>query len=296
MLRLGACLLCLAACKERAGSQGAQSAEAGVWRFGPPAPAAPARIVSIAPSMTEVLFAVGAGPRVVGVTRFCDYPPEVQSLPRVGGFLDISLEAVVRLRPDLVVGVPNSSNRSVVERLGDLGIPVLLAEAHNLEDVYRLVREVGRAVGRRERAEEIVSSMRERVAAVERAVSGKPRPRVLFAYGRDPLIVAGPGSFADELLRLAGAVNLAAEARIRYPTYTIERVVKLAPEVIVDSFMAEGRPTPEALLGRWGRFASLPAVQSGRIHWVDPQLFARPGPRLVLALEEIARLLHATRR
>jgi iron complex transport system substrate-binding protein len=288
-----AAALSLLACKER---PDLRSAEAGVYRFGPPAPAAPVRIVSLAPSMTEVLFALGAGPRVAGVTRFCDYPPEAARLPKVGGFLDVSLEAVAALRPDLIVGVPNASNRNVIERLGELGFPVLLLEAHGLEDTYRLVREVGRSVGAEPAAQRLAASMRARVAAVEARVRGAARTQVLFAYGRDPLVVAGPGSFADELLRKAGADNVAREGTARYPTWSLEAVLVAAPDVIVDSFMGGSAPPDAARLrARWGRFASLPAVRSGRLHWLDPQLFARPGPRLVDALEALARLLHPER-
>jgi iron complex transport system substrate-binding protein len=290
---IGGILLALVACSER----GVVPSTTGVHRFGPALRAAPARIVSLAPNMTEILFALGAGPRVVGVTRFCDYPAEAKALPKIGGFLDPSLEAVAALRPDLVVGVPNSNNRTVVERLGEIGIPVLLVEANRLEDVYGLIREVGRAVGLPAPAEGVVASMQAEIAATTRAVRGAPRTRVLFAYGRDPLIVAGPGSFADELLRLAGAQNIVREGRARYPTYSIERVLKLAPDVLIDSSMSRGGAAPslQSLREKWDRFTSLPAVKSGRLYWLDPQLFARPGPRLAEALSALARLLHPTR-
>jgi iron complex transport system substrate-binding protein len=293
---LALAVLCVAACRER---RPLENAAAGVYRYGPPPTPVPRRIVSLAPNMTEVLFALGAGPRTVGVTRFCDHPPEARALPRVGGFLDPSLEAVVALRPDLVLGVPNASNRTVLERLGELRIPVLLVEAHRLEDVYSLLLEVGRAVGALPAAKEVVARMRARVERVAKAVQGAPRTRVLCAYGRDPLIVAGPRSYTDELLALAGAENIAREGLTRYPTYSMERVLVLAPEVLIDASMegapSAGRPSAQALRERWGRFASLPAVKKGRLHWIDPQLVARPGPRLVDALEEIARILHPAR-
>jgi iron complex transport system substrate-binding protein len=273
------------------------SAQAGVYRFGPAAPASPARIVSLAPNMTEILFAVGAGDRVVGVTRFCDHPEGVRALPKVGGFLDVSVEAVAAQRPSLVVGVPNASNRAAVSRLGELGFSVLLAEAHTLADVVRLIEVVGGAVGRSNEARSLVASMRARVSRVTAAVQGARRPRVLFTYGRDPLVVAGPSTFAGELIALAGGENIVAEPEVRYRPYNIERVLRLAPEVLIDSSMgtAGAAANRTQLHGRWARFPSLPAVVTGRLHWVDPQIFARPGPRLAGALESLARLLHPDR-
>jgi iron complex transport system substrate-binding protein len=161
----------------------------------------------------------------------------------------------------------------------------------------RLIDELGRATGQTLAASRLVLKMRERAAEVLRRVRGVRRPRALLAYGRDPLVVAGPGSFGDELLTLAGALNLAAEARSRYPTYSLERVLSLEPEVIVESSeMARSRsPSTEELRARWERFQSLPAVRARRIYWIDPHLLARPGPRLVQALEELARLLHPAR-
>lgn len=283
----------LLACKERPAPPSAQS---GKYRFGPAPPPAPKRIVSLAPNLTEILYAVGAGPRVVGVTRFCDYPAEVKALPRVGGFLDVNVESVAALRPELVVGVPNASNRQAIERLGELGLPVALWEAHTLADVYSVIQEVGAIVGAGPKGRAVVDAMRERIAAVQRRVAGRPKAKVLFTYGRDPLIVAGPGTFAGELLALAGGVNVVREAHARYASYSIERVLTEGPEVIVDSsVMSETDPAAgvAGLRARWSRFPSLPAVRSGRMYWADPQLFARPGPRLADALEQLATLLHA---
>ena len=287
-----ACGALLGACKDHPAPPA--SVEAGVFRFGPAAPKSPQRIVSLAPNMTEILFALGVGDRVVGVTRFCDYPAAAKALPKIGGFLDVSVEAVAAQRPDLVIGVPNATIKGAVESLGKLGIPVFLAEAHRLGEVYTLINEVGAVVDRVAAARLLTMSMRMRATELRGSVSGyKPVP-TLFAYGRDPLIVAGPGSFAGELLDLAGGINVVKEDGPRYRSYSMERVLVLAPEVIIDSAMgAEDRASnEEALRARWGRFASLPAVKNGRLHWVDPQIFARPGPRLVDALAALAKLLH----
>ena len=282
----------LAACRD---GDKAATAQSGRYRFGPAPGPVPQRIVSLAPNMTEILFALGVGARVVGVTRFCDYPASAKTLPKVGGFLDVNVEVVASLRPALVVGVPNATNRQALERLGELDMPVALWEAHTLKDVYRVIRELGVIVGEAAKGARLVASMRARVAAVQQRVAGLPRPKVLFTYGRDPLIVAGPATFAGELIALAGGVNVVREPELRYRAYSIERVLREGPQVIVDSSVmnaAEPAAGQADLNARWSRFASLPAVRTSRLHWADPQLFARPGPRLVEALEALAALLH----
>jgi len=250
----------------------------------------PARVISLAPNLTEVLFALGAGGRVVGVTRYDDHPPEVLSLPRVGGFTDPSLEAILALRPDLVLCVPNAGNRQTMETVGRLGVPVLVLPAETLEDVFLAISTLGNALDRRPAAAALAADMRRRVAAVQARVRGRTRPAVLLVYGHRPLIGAGAQTFADALIELAGGRNVLAGSAIRYPSLPMEEVLRLAPEVILDASMSA--PASDAALAGWARFSVLPAVRDRRIHVVDSALWFRPGPRIVLGLEEMARLLH----
>lgn len=255
---------------------------------------APRRVVSLAPSVTETLFALGLGPRVVGVTRFCDRPPGVQNLPRVGGFSDPSLEAILALRPDAVVAVPSEGNRRVVERLVDLRVPVLVVPDTTVEDVRVAITLMGAELGAAPAAQTLWNTMEARMAAVGAGVKGRPPPRVLILYDTRPAIAAGPGSFADAMLTRAGAINVVKDATVPYPTLSLETVVALRPDVVLDASMGArteggGSAALEALLGP---FSDVPAVRTKRLLSVPPGVLARPGPSMAEDLEVLADLCH----
>jgi len=247
---------------------------------------APQRIVSLAPSTTEALFAIGAGSLVVGVSRYCDYPPEARRLPKVGGFVDPSLEAILGLDPDLVVGARAPSNRGVVERLVASGIDVYFPPSESLRDVRAMLVGLGRRAHRTEQAARVLARIDRDLAEIARAVRGRPRPRVLFVIGRHPLAVAGPSSFAGELVELAGGVNVVRRGGA-YPTLGLERVLELAPDVVIESGHGETGPAID-----WTRLATVPAVRDHRIERVDDVRIIRPGPRIAGGVAALARVLH----
>ena len=251
----------------------------------------PKRIVSLAPSVTEVLFALGAGEHVVGVTRFCDYPPETARLPKIGGYVDPSVEAVSALRPDLVVTVQAPANRRPVEALRGLGRRVELVSDRTLADVRSALRAVGGWVGALEAARREVARLDAGLEAVQAAVAGRPRPRTLLVYGHRPLVVAAPGSYAGELLALAGGDNVVPDGD-GYPLFSMERALTLAPEVVIDVAMAPAGASESDVRELWGRWPSLPAVAAGRIHALDQGPLMRPGPRAPAAARALANALH----
>jgi len=240
------------------------------------------RVVTLAPSLTETVLELGAGDRLVGVSRFDEFPA-VATLPRVGGFNDVSVEAVVALKPDLVVAQMAPGNRRPIEALARLGVPILAVPLTTVADVARAITELGQALGRQARAQALVDALEAtraqmRAQAKTRATS----PRVLFAYGFSPLIVAGPGSFADELLTDCGGTNVAEKSSTGYPSYSLERAVALAPDVIIDAAdTATGR---EALRG---------LVPLSRVRWVTlpSRDLLHPGPSLTYGLKELCGLL-----
>jgi iron complex transport system substrate-binding protein len=240
------------------------------------------RVVTIAPSLTEMVLAMGAGDTLVGVSRF-DEDKAVAALPRVGGFVDPSVESVIALKPDVVLVQPGPGNQRPVERMAELGVPVLTLPLHSVADTLAALRAVGQALGREKEAEALISRIEATRARVREAARKLPAPRVLFAYGFEPLVVAGPGSFADELLRDAGAVNVAADGGSAYTVYSVERAVRAKADIVVDA--ADVDVGKEKIRG-------LSGLSSAR--WVEVPSLAllQPGPSLGKGLEELFGLLH----
>jgi iron complex transport system substrate-binding protein len=244
--------------------------------LGPEPPSAIRRVVTLAPSLTETVLALGAAQLLVGVTRF-DEAAEVAALPRVGGFTEFSLEAVLALKPDLVLVQMAPGNRRPVEALGGLGVPVAAMPLTSSQDALDAIETVGRLLGRQARALQLRGAFQTARArwrhAAERRTSQR---RVLLVYGFSPLIVAGPGSFAHELLQDCGALNIAQDAATAYPAYSLERAVTLAPEVVIDAADTEqGRMQVRAL------------PQLARARWMamPTKDLLHPGPALARALD-----------
>jgi iron complex transport system substrate-binding protein len=248
----------------------------------------PARVVSLAPSLTEILWALGAGERVVGVCAQCDYPPAVAALPRVGGYLAPSVEAVIAARPDLVVVVPSPGNREAVRALERVGVRVLVVHDRTLADLRAAVRTIAGALGLGTAGERLVTEIDRGLAAVHARVAGLPPRRVLLVVGHSPLVVAGAGTLQDELVTIAGGTNVAADVGQAWPQISPEVVVARAPEVIVDAAMgteAGGRELFAAL-------TTVPAVRDHRVVRIAGDALFRAGPRVVEAARALARAIH----
>jgi iron complex transport system substrate-binding protein len=247
-----------------------------------PAPKRPAsRVVTLAPSLTETVVALGARDSLVGVSRYDDLP-EVKAVPRVGGFVDPSVEAVLAAHPDLLLVQPSPGNRAPIERLAQLGVPVLLLPLTTVEDTLAAVRAVGHALGKDTQGDALAGEIERTRADVRAKAAARPHPRVLFVFGYQPLVVAGPGSFAAELIADAGGQNVVAAAASPYPVYSVEQAMKDAPDIVVDASDTGGGE----------RLMSLPGLASAR--WVKPPNLAllHPGPRLSEGLRQLFLLLH----
>lgn len=251
--------------------------------LGPKPAAEVRRIVTLAPSLTETVLALGAGNRLVGVSRF-DELEEVKGLPRVGGFVDPSVEAVVALAPDLVVVQPAPGNKVPVEKIAALKIPVLVLPLTTISDTLRAIAELGRALGKSELA---AAKIRE-IQAAREEVRGRAKgrkPRVLFAYSFEPLVVAGPGSFAHELLEDAGAVNAASRAKTAYPVYSVEAALRSRPDVVIDA-------TAGMESGGAEKLKRLAGLESARWVKLPSQDLMHPGPSLARGLFALYDLIH----
>ncbi|HSE02590.1 MAG TPA: cobalamin-binding protein [Methylomirabilota bacterium] len=253
-------------------------------------PAPPDRIVSLVPSVTETVFAIGAQDRLVGVTDFCDYPAAARRKPSVGGMIAPSLEGIVGLRPDLVVATTAGNRHETFDQLGRLKIPVYLVNPTTVDDVLDLVSRLGRLTDRAEQAGRVEARLRERIQAISGRVLGRTRPRVLYVLWPDPLIVPARGALVSELIALAGGDSVTADGGHGYPRYSMEAALARSPEVIL---IASHDATRSPLVrSKWVRFAHVPAVSAGRLHTVDGNLMHRYGPRMVDGLETLARLIH----
>ena len=253
-------------------------------------PAPPARIISLVPSVTEILFTIGAQGRLVGRTDFCDYPAEARGKPSVGGMLAPSLEEIVALKPDLVVATPAGNRHETFDQLGRLKIPVFLVNPVTVSDVLDVIARLGRLTERSEAADRTVSTMRDRIEAVTTRVSGRGRPRVLYVLWPDPLIVPGRRALVSELIAIAGGESVTADGGQGYPRYSMEAALARNPEVIV--LASHGSERSPLVRAKWERFVQVPAIAAGRLYSMDGNLTHRYGPRMVDGLEELARLIH----
>ena len=258
------------------------------------------RIVSTAPSITEILYALGLGDRVVGVTRFCRYPPEAQQKPKIGDYINPNLEAIAALRPDLVVIQTNPVR--LAERLAILRLRSLEVNQENVAAIYNSIHIIGKATGAEARGEQQISALKEGLAAIRSRASILKPTRVMFVVGRAPsrldgLIVVGKASYLNELITMAGGQNVFADAVAAYPQISLEEVLARNPEVIIDfGDMGDATAVKEAhkreVVSVWQRATTLQAVKNHRIHPVAADIFVVPGPRAVLATQAIFDLLH----
>jgi len=257
----------------------------------------PKRVVSLAPNLTEILFSIGAGERVVGVTTYDDYPEEVKKLPRVGGFIDPSVEAILALEPDLVICTPNPGGRNRMDALSRMGVVILVLPSYGMKDIFTVIETLGELFERQESARELAGSMKKRIVRVAELVQKVNRPRVLLVYGHRPIMAAGPGSFGDSMLKLAGGENVLKDSKMRYPNVPMEEIIRRMPEVIIDaSSSGTGAEMTRAEVEKvWGRWKVLPAVKNRRIHIFDSALWFRPGPRVAQGLEKLFSILHPDR-
>lgn len=259
----------------------------------------PSRIVSLAPSLTEILFALGVGDRVVGVTSYCDYPPAAEALPKVGGLLDPNIEAIVALRPDLVVLL--NTHQNVEEQLRSMGIRSLLVGGATVDQVLASMVEIGEACGCGERARKLEGRLRRRMRRIEQAVAGRPRPKVLLSIGRTmgegmikDIYVAGEDGYFSELIRLAGGRNACDEKTIAFPLVTQEGILQMGPDIIIElaADLEKTTLSVEDIQREWRTLEHVPAVEHGHVAVCTEDYVTVPGPRFIELLEHMARVIH----
>ncbi|MBU1208990.1 MAG: cobalamin-binding protein [Proteobacteria bacterium] len=253
--------------------------------------APPRRIISVAPSVTEMLFAVGLEDKIVGVSTHCNYPPGAMKKEQIGGYITPSLEKIISLKPDLVIGTADGELKPFVNKMAGLGIPVYIINPRNVSGVMASIQNIGEITFSQAAAKRLVASMQEKTQTIQDKIKGRPLLRVLHVMAFDPLISSGKGTFVDNLIRMAGGVNIAEAAQGSYPRLSMEEVILQDPEVIILSSMKSRDPLTEQKQW-WARWKEISAVRTRRIHVIDADLIHRPSPRIVEGLEETAKAIH----
>ena len=251
---------------------------------------APRRVLSLAPSLTEMLFAIGLDEQIVGVTNFCNYPPAAAGKPKVG-YTQPNLESLLALSPDMVAAPGELLRADVLAKLEALKVPTFIFEAKSLEHVLAHIHTLGRIFERSSAADALTRHMRERIAEVSRRVQTVERKRVLYVLSSHPLITVGPNSYIHQMIELAGGINVAAGTSGAYPRLSMETVLEKDPEILVFP-VGSTESVPEHEQQTWKRWTGLSAVQRHRLHVVSSDALNRPGPRVVEGLEQLAQVIH----
>jgi len=249
----------------------------------------PQRIISLAPSVTETVFALGFGNRLVGVTTYCDFPAEAQKLPKIGGFMNASLEVIVAKRPDLVIGVSSATDPVKAREMERLGLKVILISLASVSDILSSIKSIARLLGNPAAGENLVRNITRQFEKVKKRVAPAPRRSTLLAVGLRPLVAVGGKNFVDELITLAGGENIAGNAAQPWLNLPDEYVVARAPQVIIQAGLGSDRGESAK---HWADLKSIPAVKEQRVSIYPSDKILRPGPRIGEGLEEIARLVH----
>lgn len=251
----------------------------------------PLRVVSLAPSVTETIFALGSEQQLVGVCSFCDFPDGARRIAHVGSYSIPNVEEIIAKAPDVVIGVPPNSPHAIAT-LKRAGLKVVMVEVDTLAQIEAAILTVAREIGKEVAGKQLLDEIRERMAAIETRLAEAPRRRVLMVVGQQPLVAVGDGIFLNELIIQAHGINIAAVTKQPWPHLSLEFAVANLPEVIIDGSMGSDEKNETQRLGVWRHFPELPAVRNGRIYNRRSDTLLRPGPRLAEGFEEIARFIH----
>jgi iron complex transport system substrate-binding protein len=249
----------------------------------------PQRIVSTAPSNTEILFALGLGERVIGVTEYCDYPEEAKEKEKIGGFSTVDIEMTAALNPDLILASEKTGIENI-EKLEELGMTVVVLQPENVDGVLHDIRLVGKITGEEARAEELAGDMENRIKNVQENTKGLEKPEVFYVVWHDPMMSAGSGTFISDLIDMAGGTNIAHDME-GYKAMSLEVVVERDPDIIITPTGMGEQPIYDFVVAE-ERLFDVSAVKNGRVHTIDQNIVNRAGPRIVDGLEEIAKYIH----
>lgn len=254
-------------------------------------PSAPQRIVSLSPSITETLYYLNLGERIVGVTEFSNYPDEAKKKPKVGSYINLNIEKIISLKPDLIIAIADGNKKESVDALERLGYSVYAVNPRCVKDIFRTIGNIGKITGCISSANTLIKGMKNRINYVESRTKGIGRPRVFFQIGINPVVTVGKDTFHNDLINMAGGLNISGNEKAKYPRYSMEEILLNAPDIIIISSMDRGGGF-DRKKREWMRWKSIPAVKNRKIYIIDSDLVDHPSPRIIDGLEEMARLIH----
>lgn len=253
--------------------------------------AVPRRIISLAPGITETLYALGLADNIAGVTSFCDWPAAARNKQKIGGFTNPSIEKIVSLKPDLIIATADGNRRDTVLQLEKLGLSVYVVNPADTKGVLRNILQIGKITNREEEAVKLADRLQKRLDNITRQIRNKKKPRVFFQLGREPLYTAGKKTLINEVIERAGGVNVAGLDTARYPVYSKEGVIAASPEIIIFAPMQNGEKIT-AVQKYWRKLGEIPAVRNNKIYPIDADSINRASPRIFDAIEAMALLFH----
>jgi iron complex transport system substrate-binding protein len=251
----------------------------------------PSRIVSLAPSITEILFSLDLGERVAGVTTYSNFPGEASQKPKVGTYINLNVEKIISLSPELVIGTKDGNRKNVTDLLEQAGIKVFIVNPRNVESAIETIERVGMVTGVPERGKELRKTLEGRLSRIQELVSHRRQPNVFMQINLKPIMTVNRDTFLNDLIRLSGGHNIFEQEPFHYPRINVEEIIARKPEVIMISSMDLGGRF-EAAREEWLKLTVIPAARDKRVHLIDSDLSNRPGPRIVDALEIMARFVH----
>jgi iron complex transport system substrate-binding protein len=254
---------------------------------------APGRIVSLAPSLTEILFLIGADSSIVGVTDYCDYPDAAKRKAKIGGMLNPNIERILALQPDLVLMSGSGNMRSDFEKLMSAGTPVFVSHPRSIDGVFKSIVDIGELADRRRTADSVVTLLQSRRENLVRQAAAKKKETVLMILSLNPLVAIGPKTFLNELLTLANGQNIVRDSSTAYPVLSREEILRRQPGVIIAT--NDIVRSIDDILSPYPEWKSLTAIQNKRVAIVDASIVSRPGPRIIEGLETMIRAIHGDR-
>ena len=254
-------------------------------------PEHPSRIISLSPSITEILFSLGLEEQIVGVSNHSDFPPQALAKPRVGSYINPSVERTISLNPDLILATAAGNPREFVERMESLGLSVYTVFPKDFDGILRSISHIASITEREHWGGRVVREMMKRKQRILQLTRGRNKPKVFLQIATAPIVTVGKGSFANDLISLAGGQNIAGGETAKYPRYSIEEVLVKAPDVIIITSM-DPKADSQKLAERWNQWKTIPAVKQGRVFVIDSDLVDLPSPRIIDGLEAIAGILH----